>query len=259
MSFISSCIQINYLSSIKVTQPLCLDAFGFFIVVSGDVRATVGQTIYALQAGDVVLTSAREICYFKGSGTLLGFAFESNHLPRCGVFHSSSHCLPFLQTIKTAQGSTLYPLLELLLCYSEEFVPIEPLKNRDIALFQRAIEIMRRRVDTRISVEELADALHISLSHIKRIFAEYAKLGAHDYYNLLKICAAKELLLGGETATRTAELTGFANQAYFSAAFKRITGVSPKAFGGKAPNSRPAPTPKKEKPSQKRDLPDYLL
>ena len=51
-------------------------------------------------------------------------------------------------------------------------------------------------------------------------------------FNDLKIEYAKELLSAGHSVTQTAALAGFANQAYFSAAFKRITGRLPKEYFG---------------------------
>ena len=85
-------------------------------------------------------------------------------------------------------------------------------------------------IDSNVSVSDLADRLNISISNLKRLFAKYTNIGVHEYYTFLKIAQAKELLRQGKTVTDTAELTGFANQAYFSAAFKRITGKTPKEY-----------------------------
>jgi AraC-like DNA-binding protein len=75
---------------------------------------------------------------------------------------------------------------------------------------------------------------------------------------------AKELLVAGRSVTQTAEEAGFANQAYFSAAFKKTVGQSPKQFSMQyaqtgAPVSPKAPKKKKQQPQNKRDLPSYLL
>lgn len=131
---------------------------------------------------------------------------------------------------------------------------IVPSESNSASLFKEAIKILKNNIDSSISVDELANKLGISLSNIKRLFAKYSDYGVHDYFNLLKINRAKSLLKDGYSVTETAALTGFANQAYFSAAFKRITGVSAKEF--LTVRTRAA-SPKKEE--RKSDLPSYLL
>jgi AraC-like DNA-binding protein len=135
--------------------------------------------------------------------------------------------------------------------------------SRDGALFEAATAYLRERAAEQLRVEDLAEHLGISLSHLKRVFARYAGMGAHDYFNILKIHRAKELLSQGHSVTQTAELVGFANQAYFSAAFKRITGRLPKEYFGdqRAPRAprKPASSPPPRAEQTRKDLPNYLL
>ena len=77
-------------------------------------------------------------------------------------------------------------------------------------------------------------------------------MGVHEYFTLLKITNAKSLLKSGESVTKTAEICGFANQAYFSAAFKRVTGLSPKEYAPqreKTPRQAPRTATKKQEKS----------
>lgn len=143
-------------------------------------------------------------------------------------------------------------LLLLNIMTSEDF--IVPLESNSATLFKKAINILKSNINASISVDELAIKLDISLSNLKRLFAKYSDFGVHDYFNLLKIIKAKALLKEGHSVTETAALTGFANQSYFSAAFKRITGISPKDFltvKTKATSTKKA--------ASNRDLPSYLL
>lgn len=256
MSFVSSRIKINNLIKLDTSKNICLDNYSVFLVPQGFVSATVGKEVYTLSSGDILIADKREICFFGSK--VLGFSFDTEQSLDFGIFSVFPQTLPLIDAIDKESGSAIYPLLELLLCYSGQ-PNKHPSDNRDALLFKGAVEILSDNVEARISVEELADALGISLSHVKRIFSNLSGVGAHDYFNLLKICKAKELLLGGESVTQTAEKTGFANQAYFSAAFKRITGVSPKDFAGKSVKRRPVTTLDKQPPKTKRDLPDYLL
>jgi len=104
------------------------------------------------------------------------------------------------------------------------------LKNEKTRLFSKAVSIMERYVASKITVDELAQMLRVSLSGLKRIFWKYTGIGVHEYYLMLKINKAKELLLSGYSITRTAKVLQFSSQPYFSTTFKRVTGISAKTF-----------------------------
>lgn len=107
---------------------------------------------------------------------------------------------------------------------------ISNLITRDTTLFGQAVAEMEKNSLGQISLETLSNKLGISLSHLKRIFSNFTDVGVHEYFMSLKIGKAIEMLQSGKTVTQTAELTGFNNQNYFSAAFKRITGTSAKEY-----------------------------
>ena len=259
MSFISSCIKISNLARLDTTQTICCDNYSIFIVIGGSIVATAGKKVYHLEEGNILLSDKREICFFGGKGGVEGFSFDTDDEIPFGAKRIDANLISLLGAIGQDTGPTLYPLLELLLCNTGSFEEIPSSYSRDIALFADAVDVLCEYIEGRISVEELAEELRISLSHLKRIFSAYAGVGAHDYFNLLKICKAKELLLDGESVTLTAERTGFANQAYFSAAFKRIAGISPKDFAGSTVKCRPVGRAKIEAEKRRRNLPDHLL
>lgn len=259
MNFISSCVKIRNLAHLNTDKTICIDSCSIFLITSGSVTATAGDKVYQLSAGDILLADKRQVCFLTGKGSAEAFSFDTDEELSFGAKTIDIHLQPLLSAIGEGTGPTLYPLLELLLFGSAEFQIVNASYSRDIALFSNAIEVLNEYVEGKISVEELAEELSISLSHLKRIFSAYAGVGAHDYFNLLKICKAKELLLDGESVTLTAEKTGFANQAYFSAAFKRIAGVSPKDFAGDFVKRRPVGRTKIETEKRRRNLPEYLL
>ncbi len=166
----------------------------------------------------------------------------SNNLLKCDLTDE-------LQTIY-AQKLLELIILNITLTDSSIF----PAQTKSALLFKMAVSVLKDNIATQISVEELADKLNISLSNLKRLFAKFSNFGVHDYLNLLKINKAKILLKYGHSVTETATLTGFSNQAYFSAAFKRITGTSAKEF--LSVRTRTVPS---KKAKTKRDLPSYLL
>ena len=82
-------------------------------------------------------------------------------------------------------------------------------------------------------MEEIAAAVHLSVSALKRIFKKYAGMGVHKYFLKLKLKTAIELLENGDSVTEIAKKLNFSSQAYFTNVFKRETGESPSLYRNK--------------------------
>lgn len=243
-------------------------------------KFTAGGKTYELTDGMAAILSPGELCSVKpAEARYLQIAFTAQGELPAGAYLLNEQEQLILDTLLSVDAADprLQPLAEyLLLCCSTK-AAVEPVAiDRDASIFADATALLQKRVDQSVPVDQLAEELGISLSHLKRIFARYAGKGAHDYFNDLKIEYAKELLSAGHSVTQTAALAGFANQAYFSAAFKRITGQNPKEFSGKKrayvptttaskrsvpkPRKKPLSKPEAQPISQRpRDLPSYLL
>ena len=79
-----------------------------------------------------------------------------------------------------------------------------------------------------VTVENIAKHLHISPTSLKNIFKQYTGMGVHKYFLRMKINWATELLNDGYSVSETSNILGFSNVSYFSAAYKRETGLLPK-------------------------------
>lgn len=97
----------------------------------------------------------------------------------------------------------------------------------DALMFSNAVNYINSCITSPVSVAEIAAGCYISVSSLKRIFQKYAGISIHKYALTLKIKAATELLQSGMSVTQAADALGFSSQAYFSACYKRETGMSP--------------------------------
>ena len=97
----------------------------------------------------------------------------------------------------------------------------------EATVFKTAVDYMNSYIHRNVSTEELAEECHLSVSSIKRLFKKYTGIGVHSYFLTLKIKTATQLLESGVSVTETAAKLGFSSQGYFSAAYKRETGISP--------------------------------
>lgn len=93
-----------------------------------------------------------------------------------------------------------------------------------------------RRISEKLSfvtVAELADEFHLSVGRFSDIFKDYTGKPPHEYISIMRIAKAKELLLNTDlTIGEIASSVGYYDQNYFSRAFKKIEGVSPRVYRG---------------------------
>lgn len=94
-------------------------------------------------------------------------------------------------------------------------------------IFGKAVNYMNSEICGQPSVPEIARYCNVSESSLKRIFYKYSGISIHKYFLKLKIKAATKLLENDSGVAETAEKLGFSSQAYFSAVFKRETGLCP--------------------------------
>lgn len=270
----------------------CLEAV---FVNSGTLTVAADEHIFECTAGGAVIFKPGEMHYlklsydnyteytvvsFKAEGELLEKIENTAFLPT--VLQKQLILSIFNQIVKSGEYNKILPLvfkedsfatlklaatIELLIIdisFNAEIVP--ETESREALLFKKAVKEMKKNVLGQLSVNKLAEKLEISLSHLKRIFAAFTDVGVHEYFMGLKIVKAKEMLKSGVSVTETAELTGFNNQNYFSAAFKRISGISPKEYAGVKKKSEPQKSALSLKKSLSvpkeratADMPSYLL
>ncbi len=78
------------------------------------------------------------------------------------------------------------------------------------------------------SVEEVAEACHMTPAYLSRLFRQFGRMGAHQFLVRLKMNhAAERLFDGGLTVKEVAAELGFSDPFHFSRVFKRVYGVPP--------------------------------
>lgn len=95
-------------------------------------------------------------------------------------------------------------------------------------IYQAAMQFMVSNLTKNLTVTDIAKNLHISPTTLKNIFKQYTGTGVHKHFLRMKINRATELLNDGYSVSETSNILEFSNVSYFSAAYKRETGVLPK-------------------------------
>ena len=105
--------------------------------------------------------------------------------------------------------------------------------GRGLARFQlnRAIEFVHANLAEDISLDSLAAAAGLSPFHFARLFKRSTGLSPHQYVLRCRVERARGLLMRSESSiAEVAVEVGFCDQSHLAAHFKRVYGVSPKAF-----------------------------
>ena len=96
---------------------------------------------------------------------------------------------------------------------------------------RRAVELMDRHLGEKLSVADLADALSVSESALKKLFGSCLHRGVIDTFNDRKINRAKELIRENKlNFTEIADELGFSTVHYFSRLFRLRTGMTPSEY-----------------------------
>lgn len=94
-----------------------------------------------------------------------------------------------------------------------------------------AMAYLRENLSTKAGVTELAEMANLSSSHFAALFKAATGMGVIEYLTRLRSARARELLLTTHLSVQhIAEAVGYSDPYYFSRQFRRVNGISPRAF-----------------------------
>ena len=121
-------------------------------------------------------------------------------------------------------GASIMMLIADIIGYTRQSVQ----HNHTEKFVEKAKFLFAENLSGNIEIEEIADKLGISTSHLANIFKSYTGMTPYQYYLHMKINKAKELLQTGELSVKEiAYELSFESQYYFSRLFKKKTGYPP--------------------------------
>ncbi|APA89358.1 AraC family transcriptional regulator [Paraburkholderia sprentiae WSM5005] len=93
----------------------------------------------------------------------------------------------------------------------------------------RVIEFIDAHLDQRLTLDELAAQVHLSVPHFKALFRDTLGVPVHRYVVQRRVERARTLLLQGQlSASRIALDTGFAHQSHMAQWMSRLLGITPR-------------------------------
>lgn len=226
------------------------DFYEIVFVESGRIEVTENEEVYLLGEGDMILHAPMEFHRIRSAeGTAprvqnLSFA-TTGRLPEellGGVLHPSPTgrkefaslfhffrevWIPRREEPLTAEEAAARLTLFLVhLCDAEEARAASP-TTAPARAYRTLVRLMNERVSDNLSLEEIATAGFVSTSYLKSLFARYAGIGPHTYYNNLRLQEAQRLLGQGISVTEVSERMHFSSANNFIRFFKGKLGITP--------------------------------
>ena len=217
-------------------------------VESGRVDVTEDENFYTLSEGNVIFHAPMEFHRIRSaegsSPKVFVFSFRtSGELPtaiRAGVFAVNPLQKKLFNALRDSvydyvnkelsaiSGEKATSLLKLfILEIAKTPVITDTASPRTAREYQRIISFMSKNILENLTLEDIASRTNISVSYMKILFKAYAGISPKSYYNLLRVQKATKLLNKGNSVTEVALTMNFSSASYFSAFFKRETGIPP--------------------------------
>lgn len=222
------------------------------LITSGKVNITEDEKIYTLEKNQMILHAPREFHSIgsaentKPSGYVMSFGTDGL-LPetlKSGIFvledEEMTQYITLVKKVITFLNQESLPpywgqeashTLAVFLIHLIE-KKVESTVDNSVAAkaYKQLVSTMTEKVKDNLTLEDFASLCNISVSYIKQLFRQYCGISPKSYYNNLRTRYARNLLEDGWTASEVANELNFSSPNYFSAFFKKKTGLSPLTY-----------------------------
>ena len=132
-------------------------------------------------------------------------------------------------------------LIHLIRCYSQSFLQHKKLSeaklpkatkiNNDTETFNKIIDYLNQHITSHVTIDLICKDNLIGRSQLQKLFKEQCNRGIIEYFSILKIEAAKELIRTNHmNFTQISAHLGYTSIHYFSRQFKKIVGMTPSEY-----------------------------
>lgn len=108
-----------------------------------------------------------------------------------------------------------------------------PLKDTPSAedIYETILCYFEKNICIQLTIDQISRDNLISTSQLKKLFSEKGNTGVIEYFNCMKIDAAKQLIRNRQlNFTQIANQLGYTSVHYFSRQFKHLTGMTPSEY-----------------------------
>ncbi len=95
---------------------------------------------------------------------------------------------------------------------------------------RHCIQYIAAHTHQSITLENIAEGTGYSKEYIAKLFHKHMGISISDYIQKVRIDEAKELLRQGKSCGEVAYILNYSTQSYFIRQFRKLTGMTPKAY-----------------------------
>ncbi len=107
-------------------------------------------------------------------------------------------------------------------------IPLQPFTNNEVIF--NVLQYVNDHFTEPLTLEDIARSFAISVSYLSHEFKHYAGRSVYEYILYRRVQLAKENLLTDMSLSEVSEKSGFCDYSGFLRTFRRMTGMSPKAY-----------------------------
>ncbi len=108
---------------------------------------------------------------------------------------------------------------------------LPPKKPENNTLLISVCDYLEKHVEESLRFCDIREHFSVSASVIKKSFRDHMDCGVMEYFNRLKVDAAKEMIRTGEmNFTEIADRLSFNTSQYFTTVFRRVSGMTPTEY-----------------------------
>ena len=112
-----------------------------------------------------------------------------------------------------------------------EIIPLKKIESNDLDTVRSILTYCNENYHNDLSLDTIADDLHINKFYISHLFGQKLKIGFNDFINSLRVDEACKRLTGSDSSiTEIAYQVGFNSIRSFNRAFHNQTGVTPREY-----------------------------
>lgn len=230
------------------------DFYEIYINLTGDVSFRVGEQVYPIEGGDMILTTPNELhrclyhsdcvhehfCIWIKGVPLSNEAIASRFTKQTRIALSDAnkeklleHCFGLYQSMQKENelqfraAHHFFGILDLI-CTGKQTgndAQILPIRFTEILLY-----ISRHFSDPSCNVTQVCEQFFISKSSLRRLFSNYFQTTPSQYIESYRFAEAKKLLMTGHSAQYTCFHCGFSDCSYFVMRFRKKFGVTPAQY-----------------------------
>lgn len=244
------------------------DYYEFYFFLEGDVQIQVGNEVFPVRFGDIMLIPphlshctiirghakpyrrfvfwiSQDYCnHLLQSSPDYAYIMQYVETEKKYIFHTDQIAFNAIQSkilrlLEEMRAEKFGRDAQISICINDLVLALNRLvyeqttpkyKNPEYLLYQQLEEYITEHLEEHLSLDELAKKFFVSKYHIAHVFKDNIGLSVHQFITKKRLKLCQEAISGNMSITEAYHKFGFGDYSSFYRAFKKEYGISPKDY-----------------------------